>query len=167
MNACSAKKICRWMALALLLCTAGFAPAPAALAQQQARDLTVERIYGAPSLSGQVLRDARWSPDGKRLSYLTGNGDRTEIWVADAATGERRVLVDAAHLRDVLLPPASRGQQTGLGRLTPSQYRWAPDSQALLFMGAQQLAWYDLKSQTSRHLLPAASQAGAGRRRIH
>jgi hypothetical protein len=63
--------------------------------------------------------------------------------------------VDAAHLRDVLLPPASRGQQTGLGRLTPSQYRWAPNSQALLFIGAQQLAWYDLKSKDSRHLLPA------------
>jgi dipeptidyl-peptidase-4 len=136
------------------LWAAWLACAPAAHAQQPPRDLTVERIYGAPSLSGQLLRDARWSPDGKWLSYLAGAGDRTEIWVADAATGERRVLVDAAHLRDVLLPPASRGQQTGLGRLTPSQYRWAPDSQALLFIGAQQLAWYDLKSQTSRHLLP-------------
>jgi dipeptidyl-peptidase-4 len=148
----------------LLLCalvTAVSAPAATAQQQQQQRDLTVERIYGAPSLSGQVLRDTRWSPDGKWLSYLSGNGDRTEIWVADAATGERRVLVDAAHLRDVLLPPASRGQQTGLGRLTPSQYRWAPDSQALLFIGAQQLAWYDLKSQSSRHLLPSAAASNA------
>ena len=143
----------------LLLCAACLAPVPVALAQQTPRDLTVERIYGAPSLSGQLLRDTRWSPDGKRLSYLTGAGDRAEIWVVDASTGERHVLVDAAHLRDVLLPPASRGQQTGLGRLTPSQYRWAPDSQALLFIGAQQLAWYDLKSQTSRHLLPAPATA--------
>src|SRR5262245_27170578 len=78
-----------------------------ARAQQPARDLTVERIYGAPSLSGQLLPDTRWSPDGKWLSYLTGNGGQTEIWVADASTGERRVLVDATHLRDVLLPPAS------------------------------------------------------------
>jgi dipeptidyl-peptidase-4 len=148
-------KLSRRRFVLLLLCATCLAPVPAALAQQTPRDLTVERIYGAPSLSGQILRDTRWSPDGKWLSYLTGNGDRTEIWVVDANTGERHTLVDAAHLRDVLLPPASRGQQTGLGRLTPSQYRWAPDSQALLFIGAQQLAWYDLKSQTSRHLLPA------------
>jgi dipeptidyl-peptidase-4 len=147
---------------ALLLCAAALA-APATLAQQQlTRELTVERIYATPSLNGQVLRDARWSPDGKWLSYLSGNGERTEIWVADAATGERRMLVDAAHLRNVLLPPASRGQQTGLGRLAPSQYRWSPDSQALLFIGAQQLAWYDLKSQASRHLLATAPQAASG-----
>jgi dipeptidyl-peptidase-4 len=158
--------ISRWMentrrgtVLALLLCAAA-ALAPAALAQQR-RDLSVERIYGAPSLSGQVLRDVRWSPDGKRLSYLAGAGDKAEIWAVDASTGERRVLVDAAHLRDVLLSPASRGQQTGLGRLTPSQYRWAPDSQALLFIGAQQLAWYDLKTQSSRHLLPASAASGS------
>ena len=150
----------QWLAVGLLFYWVFLAAGQAALAQQP-RDLTVERIYGGPSLSGQVLRDTRWSPDGKWLSYLTGNGERTEIWVVDAATGERRVLVDAAHMRDVLLPPASRGQQTGLGRLTPSQYRWAPDSQALLFIGAQQLAWYDLKSQTSRHLLPAPAAPAA------
>jgi dipeptidyl-peptidase 4 len=162
MNACHLTWTCRRSVLALLLCAGFLTTAPATLAQQQQRrDLTVERIYSAPGLSGQLLRDTRWSPDGKRLSYLTGAGDRAEIWVVDASTGERRVLVDAAHLRDVLLPPASRGQQTGLGRLTPSQYRWAPDSQALLFIGAQQLAWYDLKSQTSRHLLPAPTAAPA------
>ena len=156
--------VSRRLALGLVFCCVLLAAGQAALAQQQPRDLTVERIYNGPSLSGQLLRDTRWSPDGKWLSYLTGNGERTEIWVVDAATGERRVLVDAAHMRDVLLPPSSRGQQTGLGRLTPSQYRWAPDSQALLFIGAQQLAWYDLKSQTSRHLLPqpAANAASAG-----
>jgi dipeptidyl-peptidase-4 len=161
MNAHRPHRIGRQSFPALLLCAllAAAAAAPAAFAQQQASDLTVERIYSAPSLSGQTLRDTRWSPDGKSLSYLSGGGDRSEISVVDASTGARRVLVDAAHLRDVLLPPASRGQQTGLGRLTPSQYRWAPDSQALLFIGAQQLAWYDLKTQASRHLLsaPAAS----------
>ncbi len=81
--------------------------------------LTVERIYSAPSLSGRTLRDTVWSPDGKLLTYLDDNAAGPEIWAVDAATAQRRVLVDAQHLRDVLLPPASRGQQTGLGRLTP------------------------------------------------
>jgi dipeptidyl-peptidase 4 len=165
MSARALERTWRQSVLVLLLCAAVLSAASAAFAQQQrpqTRDLTVERLYSAPSLSGQVLRDARWSPDGKWLSYLTGAGDQTEIQVVDAATGERHTLVDAAQLRDVLLPPASRGQQTGLGRLTPSQYRWAPDSQALLFIGARQLAWYDLKSQAARHLLPAAPQAAPG-----
>lgn len=39
--------------------------------------LTVERIYSAPSLSGRILRDTVWSPDGKLLTYLdNGGGDR-------------------------------------------------------------------------------------------
>jgi dipeptidyl-peptidase-4 len=163
MNPAHKKEIAGRFASVLLLCAALVAASRIAVAQQpqqSPRDLTVERIYSPPSLSGQVLRDSRWSPDGKLLSYLNGNGPNTEIWVVDSATGERRVLVEAAKMRDVLLPPASRGQQTGLGRLAPSQYRWAPDSQALLFIGAQQLAWYDLKTGSSRHLLPSASASG-------
>ena len=83
------------------------------------KQLTVERIYSAPSLSGRPLRDTMWSPDGKQLTYLDDNASGPEIWAVDAATGQKRVLVDARHLRDVLLPPASRGQQTGLGRVEP------------------------------------------------
>src|SRR5260370_18713223 len=88
--------------------------------------LTVERIYSAPSLSGRPLRDTMWSPDGKLLSYLDENAGQPEIWAVDAASGQRRVLVDAQHLRDVLLPAASRGQQTGLGKVTPPRYFRAP-----------------------------------------
>ena len=84
--------------------------------------LTVQRIYSAPSLSGRTLRDTVWSPDGKLLTYLDDNAAGPEIWAVDAATAQKRVLVDAQHLRDVLLPPASRGQQTGLGRLAPPRY---------------------------------------------
>jgi len=140
--------------------------AAATAAQAPARQLTVERIYSAPSLSGQILRDTVWSPDGKWLTYLSRNGDPAgpQIWAVDATSGQRRVLVDNDHLRKVLLPPASRGQQTGLGRLTPQQYLWAPDSKALLFISAQELFWYDLAAQTSRRLVaapPASSAQGA------
>jgi dipeptidyl-peptidase-4 len=123
---------------------------------QTARDqnqLTVERIYSAPSLSGRILRDTVWSPDGKLLTYLDNGGGRPEIWAVDAATGQRHVLVDAGRLRDVLLPPESRGQQTGLGRLSPSRYVWSPDSQALVLISARQLFWYDLKSQSAKRLV--------------
>jgi dipeptidyl-peptidase-4 len=132
--------------------------APAAQATGAARALTVERIYSYPSLNGRVLHDTVWSPDGKLLTYLSDETDTggPQIWAVDAATGQRHVLVDNQHLRSILLPPASRGQTTGLGRLTPAQYLWSPDGKALLFISAQELFWYDLAPQTSRRLVTAA-----------
>ena len=126
-----------------------------------ARALTVERIYSYPSLSGRVLHNTVWSPDGKLLTYLSDETDQggPQIWAVDAATGQRRVLVDNEHLRNILLPPASRGQTTGLGRLTPAQYLWSPDGKALLFISAQELFWYDLATQTSRNLVTAPQSA--------
>jgi dipeptidyl-peptidase 4 len=117
------------------------------------KQLTVERIYSPPSLGGTILRDTIWTPDGKLLTYLDEKADGPEIWAVDSSNGQRRVLVDAQHLRQVLLPAASRGQQTGLGRVTPPRYAWAPDGQALLFISAKELFLYDLKSKSAKKLL--------------
>jgi dipeptidyl-peptidase 4 len=137
------------------------AAAQAAAAPPQ-NQLTVERIYSAPSLGGRPLREIVWSPDGKLLTYLDQSASGPEIWAVDAATGQKHVLVDAQHLRDVLLPPASRGQQTGLGRVTPPRYLWAPNRDALLFISAQELFWYDLKSGSAKNLLGGAANKGSG-----
>ncbi|PYU20753.1 MAG: S9 family peptidase [Acidobacteria bacterium] len=136
------------------------AAAPQTGAGPRQNQLTVERIYSPPSLSGRPLRDTMWSPDGKLLSYLDDNAGKPEIWAVEVTTGQRRVLVDAQHLRDVLLPPASRGQQTGLGRSTPPRYLWAPGGQALLFISAKELFWYDLKMGSAKKLFGA----GKGKR---
>lgn len=124
--------------------------------------LSVERIYSPPSLSGRPLRDTMWSPDGKRLTYLDDSEGEPQIVAVDAAAGQRRVLVDAQRLREVLLPPASRGQQTGLGRVSPPRYLWAPSGQTLLFISARELFWYDLKTGSAKRLLGDANGA-AGR----
>jgi dipeptidyl-peptidase-4 len=138
--------------------------APAAQTAGVPRALTVERIYSYPSLSGHVLHDTVWSPDGKLLTYLSDETDPggPQIWAVDSATGQRHVLVDNQHLRSILLPPASRGQTTGLGRLTPAQYLWSPDGKALLFISAQELFWYDLAAQTSRRLVTAPQSTQGG-----
>jgi dipeptidyl-peptidase 4 len=55
-----------------------------------------------------------------------------------------------------------------LGRVEPPRYLWAPGSQALLFISAKELVWYDLKSASAKRLLGeakgknAASEAGSG-----
>jgi dipeptidyl-peptidase-4 len=121
-------------------------------------ELTVDRIFRAPSLSGHLNPGLTWMPDGKRLSYVetvgTGKDARRELWVEDAATGQRSVLVPADKWDAALTNPAAANTQaTGLGRHAPPLYQWAPSGEAILFQGANSLAWYDLKSQSSRVLV--------------
>jgi dipeptidyl-peptidase-4 len=99
-----------------------------------------------------------WIPDGKSLSYFETKGSgkeaKTELWVMDATSGERRLLVAADKLESILPVDTSRPTQaTGLGRRAPSQYQWAPDGAAILFEGPTALAWLDMKLQTGRTLV--------------
>src|SRR6266403_4854178 len=135
---------------------------PSGSAAQQPADagkaLTVERIYSQPSMSGRLTPGLAWTPDGKGLSYFDTKGSgkeaKTELWVMDAASGERRLLVASDKLESILPLDTSRPTQaTGLGRRVPSQYQWAPDGAGILFQGPTALAWLDVKSQTGRTLV--------------
>jgi dipeptidyl-peptidase-4 len=124
----------------------------------QPGELTVDRIYGQPSLNGHLTRGLSWSPDGKKLSFLETKGmgreAAIELWAMDPSSGERSLLISAEKLEQVLPPPPARqSQATGAGRRAPSQYQWAPTGDALLFIGPESLAWFDLKTQASRVLV--------------
>ncbi len=127
-------------------------------AQEQKGILTVKRIYSQPSLSGKVYRGVQWAPDGKSVSFLDSKGpgkeEKSELWGLDVATGRRRLLVSAEKLASAL--PAEKSKQsqaTGLGRRAASQYQWAPNGEALLFIGSKALSWFELKTQTARTLV--------------
>src|SRR5712664_1169465 len=135
---------------------------PSSAAQQPAvaggKALTVERIYSQPSLSGRLTRGLEWTPDGKGLNYFetrgSGKDAKTELWMMDAASGERRLLVAADKLEAILPADASRPTQaTGLGRRAPSQYQRAPDGAGILFQGPTALAWLEVNSQSGRTLV--------------
>jgi dipeptidyl-peptidase 4 len=124
----------------------------------QPGQLSVDRIYSQPSLSGRLTRGIAWSPDGKRLTYLDAKGSgrdaKTELWSLDAASGERSVLISADKLENIFpAPPSKQSQATGAGRHAPSQYQWSPNSEALLFEGTNAIAWFDLKLQSGRVLI--------------
>jgi dipeptidyl-peptidase-4 len=115
------------------------------------RELTVERIYGEPNLSGTLTTGVEWSPDAKRISYLErnpqGNNAGTELWTMDAATGERKVLVNSETLKLVTQPQKAKTiQSTGLGRVQPVNYFWSPTGDSLLFAGSSSLVLLDLKT---------------------
>jgi len=128
--------------------------APALARPKPAKSLTVERIYGAPSLSGYLTQGVEWSPDGKRISYLERKGSSVEMWTMDAATGDRKVLVKASTLQDVMQPEKTSAiQSTGLGRVQADRYIWSPGGDALLFIGGSNLVLLDLKTMAARPLV--------------
>lgn len=64
-------------------------------------DLTLERLYASPSLSGPSPRAVRFSPDGTRLTLLRPRADdlsRYDLWQYITQTGELSLLVDSALL---------------------------------------------------------------------
>ena len=67
-------------------------------------ELTVERIFAQPSLSGRLTRGIAWAPDNQRLSYFetkgSGKDAKPELWTMDTATGERTLLVSAEKLEE-------------------------------------------------------------------
>jgi dipeptidyl-peptidase-4 len=147
-------------AFLLLLLAATLIAAPVFAKPHPSKSLTVERIYSGPSLSGHLTAGIEWSPDGKFISYLQRDGSSVEMWTMDAAKGERKVLVKASVLEEVMQPrKTSAIQSTGLGRVQAENYIWSPTGDALLFIGSSNLMLLDLKTMASKPLAVAAENA--------
>jgi dipeptidyl-peptidase-4 len=140
------------LALAYSAATAGAQNAVSA-----SKTLTVERIFAGPSLNGSLTQGVEWSPNGKRISFFqpaANDASKTGLWVMEASTGKKSVLVDSGKLARFLQPEKSAAiQSTGLGRVAPEEYAWAPDGNALLFRSGGRLVWVDLGSLSARVLV--------------
>ncbi len=69
--------------------------------QALAADLTVERLFAAPDLSGPTLRGAAFTPDGKRITYLRAKADAKDVydlWAYDIGARRHARLVDSSRL---------------------------------------------------------------------
>jgi dipeptidyl-peptidase-4 len=102
--------------------------------------LTIDRLFAAPDLGGPGLRGARFSPDGKLVTYLQGKADakdRLDVWAYDVATRRSRLLVDSAALvadEGKLSPEEEarreRARTSSLAGIV--DYEFSPDSRYLL-----------------------------------
>jgi dipeptidyl-peptidase-4 len=114
------------------------------------KTLTVDRIFGEPSLSGHLSSDIEWSADGHQIAYLETSGSgmdrRRSIWVMDTSTGARRVLLPA----DKLKPPPEADNAKHHARLT---YRWSAGGDRLLVTVGTSLILFDIKSSSLKHLI--------------
>src|SRR5580700_4189414 len=127
-------------------------------AAQSGKEITIERLFQPPSLGGRLTQGIEWAPDSMRFSYLerqgSGRDALLQLWTMNAATGERKVLVNADTLKSVMQPEkAKTSQSTGLGRVQADNYRWSPDGNSLLFIGSNSLVLLDLKTMTPKPIL--------------
>jgi dipeptidyl-peptidase-4 len=127
------------------------------LAQAQAGDLPVERLFDAPDLQGPSLRQMRFSPDGKLVSYLRARDDAPtvfDLWAYDVARRAHRQLLDSRALapeegRLSAEEEARRERQRIAALRGIVDYQWSPDSGSLLVPLAGDLYHYDLRKPAS------------------
>ncbi|MEO7775415.1 MAG: S9 family peptidase [Steroidobacteraceae bacterium] len=141
----------RAVALVALACTLQVAPAMAA-------QLTIDRIFAAPDLSGETLRGARISPDGRLVTYLKGGDthkDRLDLWAYDITARRHRMLVDSTRLvtddkpmSDVEAARRERQRISALSGIV--SYSFSSDSRRLLVPLGGDLYVYDLQAAPAK-----------------
>lgn len=117
----------------------------------QADELTIERLFASPDISGIRPVELRFSPDGARVTYLRGKQDdlrQQDLWEYHIADGVNRMLVDSKalvpeeeQLDDVETARRERMRISGKGIV---EYTWAPDGKSILFPLAGDLYLYGL-----------------------
>lgn len=128
-----------------------------AFASLHAEPLTVDRIFAAPELAGPRLREPKFSPDGRYITYLQGkatNKDQLDLWAFDTRSGESRLLVDsqvftAGPERLSAEEEARRERQRTAALRGIVDYEFSSDGSKLLVPIGGDLYVYDLKSRDS------------------
>jgi dipeptidyl-peptidase-4 len=122
-----------------------------------AQELTIESIYAPNGITGRAPDTVKWSPDGKKVSYIvhqesSGNaqgGGKADLYYIDVATGKPAVLVASEKIA-AMAPPASTAkddrERDNRERYRVAGYHWSPDSQHILFDANGQLWYYTLES---------------------
>jgi dipeptidyl-peptidase-4 len=105
----------------------------------QAKDLTLERVFQSPALSGPAPRSLKLSPDGRFATLLRNRAEdkeRYDLWAVDTGTGEARMLVDSLKLgsgAEVSEEEKMRRERLRIaGTKGITAYRWAPDGRSIL-----------------------------------
>ena len=115
----------------------------AAIAQQEpeSQELTLERIFDSPALSGPSLRAPKLSPAGDRVTFLRGREDDAntlDLWEYHLEQDQTRrlisaddVLPDAVALSDAEKARRERARISNLRGIV--EYRWAYNGRHILF----------------------------------
>jgi dipeptidyl-peptidase 4 len=123
----------------------------------QSGQLTVDRIYGRPSLNGRLAEQIAWSPDHKKVSFLEFSGTPKEGSISlasiDLVSGARSMLIPAEKVAALFPPKPERASTLSPPPGSPIGYSWAPNSTALLLYDAYSLIWFRLDTHTGHSLV--------------
>ncbi|AMK23571.1 dipeptidyl-peptidase IV [Sphingobium sp. TKS] len=104
------------------------------------KELTLERVFASPDLSGPQPRALKLSPDGKLVTLLKPRADekeRLDLWAVDTSTSVERMLVDSkktgsgAELSEAEKMQRERDRSVA-GNSGIVSYDWAPDGKSIL-----------------------------------
>ena len=136
----AAKRVRSWgMGMRLIALAAVGAVFLAGPAAAQDKGLTPERVYASPDLNGPAARGVKLAPDGSAVTYLKVKPTDlkvTDLWIADVAGGEPRLLVDGASLvpvgRAISEAEKSRRERQGVQTRGVVDYAWDDEGRFIL-----------------------------------
>lgn len=146
-----------------LLCLSPVSLLYAQVAARQ-KPLTIEAIFGPGGISGPTPEGIRWSPDNKTVTYIqrSDSGEHGQLWSVDAATGNKKLLIDEDKLAKLAPPVESIKDDRAKEQITRyhvAPYYWCPDSKHLLFTPQGQIWFYDLDTGTAVEINPSPDPA--------
>jgi len=129
------------------------------------KPLTIEAIFAPGGITGRPPETIQWAPDYTKSSFILrdDSGAHGELWSVDAATGEKKLLISETKLSTLAPPLEKIRDEREIERITRyhvDPYRWAPDSQHLLFVPQGQLWLYSLDSGTALQLSSSPDPIG-------
>ena len=108
-------------------------------------DLTLERIFGSPSLFSTLPRQVRWRGDGKAISYILSDpGEDTHAFTLvqrEVPSGKRRVLCESD---SITVPPDLIGD--GTVHVSFNDYKWDHRGRTVVFHVGDDLFTLDARS---------------------
>jgi dipeptidyl-peptidase-4 len=124
----------RFLMLAAVPLLIAAAPPPGVPQKQ----LTIERIFASPPISGPTPRQLKLSPDGQYASLLLPRAtdrDRYDLWAIATSTGTRRMLVDSTKIGGGEISEAEKMRRERArvgGTRGIVEYEWSPDGDSVL-----------------------------------
>jgi dipeptidyl-peptidase-4 len=123
------------LATAALAALAVALPSLTAMAEK----LPPQRVFESPDLSGPRARGVKLSPDGKAVTYIKTRADDllvTDLWIADVAGGEPRMLLDGKTLapenRELSEAEKARRERAGVATRGVVDYSWDEQGKLIL-----------------------------------
>jgi dipeptidyl-peptidase 4 len=132
-----------------------------------AAQLTIERIFGDPDISGPTPRSVQVSPDGRRVGLLRGRANdrhQLDFWSYDVTDRALKLRVDSKQLAPVehlsVEERARRERERTADFHGIVDYKWAPDGRHVLFTLSGNLYLFDLDGPAGQAPRPL-TQGGA------